>query len=180
MQVRLSLEIIAYLYINAGSIDAACWYSHGAAVSMLTFMGLHAQVGEIPHKPTLCSEHNRRLVAQIFNHDKFGVAFSGRPSLLNRRYCMTPLLLDLRDEDLADEATLQKAVQELDERGWNTRGEIYPATLIRARRIMASILEEVMELALGCTVCTTLDELRYAMERSFGFNRMSRLADSIA
>ncbi|KAH8122599.1 hypothetical protein LI328DRAFT_136204 [Trichoderma asperelloides] len=143
-----------------GDAAASCWYSHGAAVSMLTFVGLHAHVGEIPHTPTLCSEHNRRIVAQIFNHDKFSVAFSGRPPLLNRRYCMTPLPLDLRDEDLADEATLQKAVQELDERGWNKSGKMYPFTLIRARRIMASILEEVMELALGCTVCTTLDELR--------------------
>ncbi|KAK1255468.1 hypothetical protein MKX08_009463 [Trichoderma sp. CBMAI-0020] len=143
-----------------GDAAASCWYSHGAAVSMLTFMGLHAQVGEIPHTPTLCSEHNRRIVAQIYNHDKFSVAFSGRPSLLNRKYCMTPLPLDLRDEDLADEATLQKAAQELDERGWNKEGKMYPFTLIRARRMMASILEEVMELALGCTVCTTLDELR--------------------
>lgn len=161
MLVSLYFQIIAYSHINAIPIAASCWYSHGAAVSMLTFMGLHAQVGEIPDTPTLCSEHNRRIVAQIYNHDKFSVAFSGRPSLLNRRYCMTPLPLDLRDEDLADEATLQKAAQKLDERGWNKEGKMYPFTLIRARRMMASILEEVMELALGCTVCTTLDELRY-------------------
>jgi hypothetical protein len=129
---------------------------------MLTFLGLHALQNEIPYIPTLCSENNRRLVAQIFNGDKYSVAFSGRPALLNRRYCSTPLPLDLSDEDLAaDEITLQKAVQELDERGWNKRGELYPVTLIRARRMLATILDEIMEVALGCRVCITLDELRY-------------------
>ncbi|KAL7796084.1 hypothetical protein V8C37DRAFT_373083 [Trichoderma ceciliae] len=144
-----------------GDAAGSCWYSHGAAVSMMTFLGLHALEKEIPYTPTLCSENNRRLVAQIFNGDKFSVAFSGRPPLLNRQYCSTPLPLDLSDEDLiADEATLNKAVQELDERGWNTRGKIYPVTLIRARRMFAAILEEVIEVALGCRVCITLDELR--------------------
>ncbi|KAL5092837.1 hypothetical protein Trisim1_000572 [Trichoderma cf. simile WF8] len=144
-----------------GDAAGSCWYAHGAAVSMLTFMGLHAMEKEVPYTPTLSSEYNRRLVAQIFNNDKFCVAFSGRPPLLSRRYCTTPLPLDLRDEDLvADQATLQKAVQELDDRGWNTKGEIYPVTLIRARRMLAAALEEVMEIALGCQVCVTLDELR--------------------
>jgi hypothetical protein len=64
---------------------------------------------------------------------------------------------------------LQKAASELDERGWNKEGKMYPFTLIRARRMMASILEEVMELALGCTVCTTLDELRCVVEIQFRF-----------
>ncbi|KAL7949350.1 hypothetical protein V8C42DRAFT_310649 [Trichoderma barbatum] len=144
-----------------GDAAGSCWYSHGAAVSMMTFMGLHALEKEIPYTPTLCSENNRRVVAQVFNGDKFCVAFSGRPPLLNRRYCSTPLPLDLRDEDLiADDATLQKAVQDLDDRGWNTKGQIYPVTLIRARRMLAAMLEEVMEVALGCRVCITLDELR--------------------
>lgn len=127
----------------------------------MTFLGLHALEEETLYTPTLCSEMKRRLVAQIFNSDKYCVAFSGRPPLLNRRYCSTPLPLDLRDEDLvADEETLKKAVEELDEYGWNTRGQIYPVTLIRARRMFADILDEVMEVALGCRVCITLDELR--------------------
>lgn len=137
---------------------------------MLTFMGLHALEKEVPYTPTLSSEYNRRLVAQIFNNDKFCVAFSGRPPLLNRRYCTTPLPLDLRDEDLvADDSTLQKAVRELDDRGWNTKGEIYPVTLIRARRMLAAALEEVMEIALGCQVCVTLDQLRYVTARNLFF-----------
>ncbi|KAH6604513.1 hypothetical protein Trco_006220 [Trichoderma cornu-damae] len=149
-----------------GDAASSCWYSHSAAVSMVTFMGLHALEKEIPYTPTLCSENNRRLVAQIFTTDKNCVAFSGRPPLLSRRYCSTPLPLDIGDEDLvADEATLQKAVQELDERGWNTRGAIYPATLIRARRMFAAILEEVMEVASGYRVSLTLDEIRNIQDR---------------
>ncbi|KAL7933181.1 hypothetical protein V8C35DRAFT_305115 [Trichoderma chlorosporum] len=144
-----------------GDAAGSCWYSHGTAVSMVTFLGLHALEKETPYTPTLCSENKRRLIAQIFNGDKYCVAFSGRPPLLNRRYCSTPLPLDLRDEDLiADAATLQRAVKRLDDRGWNTQGRIYPVTLIRARRMLAALLEEVMEIALGCRVCITLDELR--------------------
>ncbi|EHK25749.1 uncharacterized protein TRIVIDRAFT_114907, partial [Trichoderma virens Gv29-8] len=149
-----------------GDAAGSFWYSHGAAVAMMTFMGLHALEKEIPYTPTLCSESNRRLVAQIFNADKFCVAFSGRPPLINRRYCTTPLPLDLSEEDLiADEATLQKAVQGLDARGWNTKGRIYPITLIRARRMLAGLFEEVIEIALGCRVCITLDELRNIQDR---------------
>ena len=137
---------------------------------MMTFMGLHALEKEIPYTPTLCSENSRRVVAQIFNTDKWCVAFSGRPPLIHRRFCTTPLPLDLSDEDLvADEATLRKVVSELDDQGWNTKGHIYPATLIRARRLLAGTLEEVMEIALSCAVCVTLDELRYAF-----FARLSR------
>ncbi|RFU78617.1 hypothetical protein TARUN_3587 [Trichoderma arundinaceum] len=152
------------LSVLDGDASASCWYSHGAAVSMMTFMGLHVLEKEVPYTPTLCSENNRRLAAQIFNSDKFCVAFSGRPPLLNRRYCTTPLPLDLREEDLvADEATLKKAAEDLDERGWNRQGVINPVTLIRARRMLAAILEEVMDVALGCRVCITLDELRFGM-----------------
>jgi hypothetical protein len=129
---------------------------------MMTFMGLHALDTEMPYTPTLCSENSRRVVAQIFNVDKWCVAFSGRPPLIHRRFCTTPLPLDLADEELiADEATLRKAVSELDDRGWNTKGQIHPATLVRARRMLAGNLEEVMEIALSCTVCITLNELRY-------------------
>ncbi|KAL7810266.1 hypothetical protein V8C44DRAFT_332764 [Trichoderma aethiopicum] len=149
-----------------GDAAGSCWYSHGADVAMMTFMGLHALDQETPYTPTLCSEHSRRVVAQIFYTDKWCVAFSGRPPLIHRRFCKTPLPLDLADEDLvADEATLRKAVSELDDRGWNTKGQIYPATLIRARRMLASTLEEVMEIALSCVVCITLDELRNIQTR---------------
>lgn len=152
--------------IMDGDAAGTCWYSHGAGVSMMTFMGLHALDTEMPYTPTLCSENSRRVVAQIFNVDKWCVAFSGRPPLIHRRFCTTPLPLDLADEELiADEATLRKAVSELDDRGWNTKGQIHPATLVRARRMLAGNLEEVMEIALSCTVCITLNELRNLQTR---------------
>lgn len=133
---------------------------------MLTFLGMHVQQAVRPYKPSLCSENKRRLFAQVFNSDKFTVSFTGRPPLITRRYCTTPLPLDIRDEDLtADESTLINAVNSLDERGWNTKGELYPATLVRARYMIAIILDELVEIALDNTMTVTLDQLQYVLHQ---------------
>ncbi|KAF7542399.1 hypothetical protein G7Z17_g11607 [Cylindrodendrum hubeiense] len=122
---------------------------------------VHVQENVSSYKPSLCSENKRRLFAQIFNSDKFTVSFTGRPPLITRRYCSTPLPLDLRDEDLTgDESTLMDAVNVLDERGWNTKGEVYPATLIRARYMITTILDELVEIALDNTTGVTLEHLQ--------------------
>ncbi|RYP10008.1 hypothetical protein DL764_000937 [Monosporascus ibericus] len=91
----------------------------------------------------------RRTVNEsMFTGD--AISFTGRPPLLCRRYTSTPLPLDIRDEDLfSDEATLAKTVDYVDDKGWNTRGEVYPSTFIRARALIASIREEIFEVALG-------------------------------
>lgn len=100
------------------------------------------------------------MFAQIFNSDKLGVAFTGRPPHINRRYCSTPLPLDIRDTDLAaDEATLLKAFNSLDENGWNTDGGMYSSTLIRARCMIAYIRDELFEIALSKGVPVKVDDL---------------------
>ena len=127
---------------------------------MLTFLGLHAERPPTHYKPTLCSENKRRLFAYCFNIDKVIVAFTGRPPLLSGRYCSTPLPLDLSDEDLlGDEESLAKAVEELDENGWNTRGKVYPSTLLRARVISSFIQDEILEIALNPRSKPSLDDL---------------------
>ncbi|KAH7140937.1 hypothetical protein EDB81DRAFT_692488 [Dactylonectria macrodidyma] len=165
--------------IIIGDASLQCWNSHGISSSMMTFLGLHVQQAVKPYKPSLCSENKRRIFAEIFNGDKFGVSFTGRPPLVNRRYCSTPLPLDLRDEDLiADEPTLMAAVNALDGRGWNTKGELYPTTLVRGRYLIATILDELIDVALDTTTIVTLDQLQNIKARHL--KTMSEFPASLA
>lgn len=128
---------------------------------MLTYLGLHDLNNDTSYQPSLCSENKRRLVAQLLTSTGLRTAFTGRPPFITRRYCSTPLPLDLRDEDLvSDPATLLRAAESLDERGWNTDGRLYSTTLIRARCLISSIREEIFEVALSKTVFATLDQLK--------------------
>lgn len=130
-------------------LGISSWSAHGAAVTMLTYLGLHVLENEPSYTPSLCSENKRRLVAQIFASDTLGSAFTGRPPLLSRRYFSTPLPLDIRDEDFIDNDTLMNAVRALDDRGWNTDGGMYPTTVIRARCMTAFVRDELFEIALS-------------------------------
>lgn len=133
---------------------------HGVSIAMLTFLGLHALENGPSYKPSLCSEYKRRLCAMIFFGDKLGVAFTGRPPMISRRYCSSPLPLDIRDEDLAaDEATLMKSFHSLDNHGWNTEGKLYPSTLIRARSMISLVRDELIEIALEKGAFVTVEQL---------------------
>lgn len=143
---------------------------------MMTYLGGHAQKDGPNYKPSLCSEYKRHLFAQVFSVDRHGVAFTGRPPLLHRKYCTTPLPLDLSEEELvADEATFTNAVAALDANGWNTHGGIYVSTFCRARVMIIYLLDEIMELALSPGANPSLESLRYAMYSS---NRGIQAPDS--
>ncbi|RTE83237.1 hypothetical protein BHE90_002248 [Fusarium euwallaceae] len=132
-----------------GDARISSYVSHSLAVTMLTYLGLHALENCLSYRPTLCSEYRRRLVTQIFTTDKFGVSFAGRPPLLTGNFYSTPMPLDISDEDLcSDHATLMRAFNSLDHHGWNTAGEIYPTTIIRVRHMIAIIRDELIHVAL--------------------------------
>lgn len=117
---------------------------------MLTYLGIHAIDQTPDYKPTLCSEYKRRIFAQMYNSDKLGTAFFGRPPLIHRQYCSAPLPLDLPDDALiSDENTLAEMVAALDDRGWNKDGKIHPVTVVRARCMLAYIYDSLFEIALA-------------------------------
>ncbi|KAH6897073.1 hypothetical protein B0T10DRAFT_526316 [Thelonectria olida] len=152
--------------IIRGDASLECWRCHGETVSMMTFLGLHAQRDSPTYRPTLISENRRRIFAQVFNIDKVMVSFTGRPPLISRRYASTPLPLDLRDDDLiAGGDTLARAIDMLDEHGWNTDGRLHSSTLLRARGMIAYIREQLLEIALGTRYNNTLDQLLAIKER---------------
>lgn len=138
-----------------------CWSSFADAVSVMTYLGVHAEKLTGPYKPSLSLEHKRRLFGRVYNLDKAIVAFTGRPPLLNPRFCSTPPPLDLSDEDLlAGGTVLEKAVSELDSRGWNLRGVVYPSSICRAGYLVAMILNEIIDISLGFGSNATVEIIR--------------------
>lgn len=61
-----------------------------------------------------------------------------------------PMPLDLSDDILlAPREEIERAISELDPNGWNTKGELYTATNLRANMVHALISSEILEIALG-------------------------------
>ncbi|KAK7980303.1 hypothetical protein PG989_012760 [Apiospora arundinis] len=157
--------ILIYLYhrratlesLTSGDASLPTWQYHSAHMSLLTFHGFHDEPNTNSYRynpsyqPSLAIECRRRIVATSFCSDNVMVTFTGRPPLLGTSYVSTPLPLDISDEVLfSDEQTLLKVASEtLDDQGWNTLGHFYPATMIRARVILAHIRADIIELALG-------------------------------
>ncbi|KAK6716493.1 hypothetical protein SNK04_007440 [Fusarium graminearum] len=149
-----------------GDASLAVWNSHGEAVAMMTYLGVHAQRSITPYTPSLSSEHKRRLFGRIYNLDKAIVAFTGRPPLLDPRYCTTQMPLDLSDEDLlAGGAALERAAAELNPGGWNTHGGVYPSGFCRAAYQISVILSEILGIALAPDPNTTLEILSNIKQR---------------
>ena len=120
---------------------------------MTTALGMHRDADQNPRKITISSEMRRRTYAAVFNIDKVIATFTGRPPMLNHRYSSTPLPLDLSDEQLlSDRSTLSSHLERLDANGWNTDGQIYSTTILRARTSFSIIRGEVLDIALGLMV----------------------------
>ncbi|CAM1510645.1 Fc.00g009800.m01.CDS01 [Cosmosporella sp. VM-42] len=144
----------------SGDASLACSSFHAQDISLMTFLGLHAETETTSYIPSLCSENKRRMFAYIFNIDKVMVSFTGRPPLISRRYVSTPLPLDLQDKDLlGGDTAIQRAVEALDEQGWDVGGPVCRATLLRARAMIGFTRDEALEIALGPTVNATVDSL---------------------
>lgn len=126
-----------------------------------TALGLHRQVDN--GKPvTFMSESKKRLFTIVFSFDKGSALLTGRPPALSSRYCRLKLPLDLSEEVLVRGGEhIQRALEQLDENGWNTEGAIHAATHARANGQLSLILNEVLELSLGDPEQCTGDQIKY-------------------
>jgi len=90
--------------------------------------------------------------------------FTGRPPAWSHRYQSCPLPMDLSDEVLIEGGDrLQYEISQLDENGWNTKGEIYDSTVCRTMVITATFLDEIMELFIGNPSQWSMDRVRYEL-----------------
>jgi hypothetical protein len=125
------------------------WRQLGDLVSASTALGLHREV-DTDEKTSFGTELRKRVFAIVFNIDKGSSLLTGRPPALSYRYCRFTLPLDISEEIMMESGErFRRAVENLDEEGWNTEGEIYPNTLTRAHAKLSIILNEILELSLG-------------------------------
>lgn len=76
--------------------------------------------------------------------------FVGRPPLMNYRYCSLVPPLDLSDDVLvAGGDSLNKAISELDENGWETQNMKHRISSSRLRFFLAVAREKTLDIALG-------------------------------
>ncbi|ESU16366.1 hypothetical protein SNK03_009591 [Fusarium graminearum] len=143
-----------------GDASPVYWNAHSLCVSMLLFLGRHAPEASKsqgkPEKISFCVENRRFLYCYIFANDKSMVSFTGRPPLLSRRYCSSQAPLDFSDSCMISKESMTEEFKGLDERGWNTKGEIHANGYIRARFLKSYLMDEVIEIALGNDVHVTL------------------------
>ena len=136
------------------------WRELGDLVSASTALGLHRQVDD-GQRVTFISQAKKRLFTVIFNIDKGSSLLCGRPPALSYRYTKFKLPLDISEEAvMRGGAELQRAIQALDADGWNTEGQLYPATTTRAHGLLSIVLNEVLELSLGDAMDGTSDRTR--------------------
>ncbi|OQE27975.1 hypothetical protein PENFLA_c005G04232 [Penicillium flavigenum] len=95
-------------------------------------------------------QHRASLASSMYYHDKCHSLFNARPPMLSNRYCQCPLPLDLCEEDVyGGRERLAVAIAKLDSNGWNTNGQIFTTTWLRALAMLSPIREGILELTLS-------------------------------
>ncbi|KAI0179811.1 hypothetical protein GGR52DRAFT_214280 [Hypoxylon sp. FL1284] len=146
--------------MTVGDAHMIVWRSHAEVISLTTFLGFHVVEETDRRETTLTQEIKKRMYHHVYTMSMVITPFTGRPPLLSKKFARTPLPLDVKADVLfSDRDTLRKAVERLDERGWNLDGEIYASTRIRARAILAVIREEILEIALSNRPVATVETL---------------------
>lgn len=96
----------------------------------------------------LC-EIRRRLFAGLYHNDKNIATFLGRPPHISWRYsdCKPPSDID-EDALMGDEQDLERAMEGLDDEGWNVSTTFRRASWHRFRYLLTIYREEILELSL--------------------------------
>ncbi|PQE31313.1 fungal specific transcription factor protein [Rutstroemia sp. NJR-2017a WRK4] len=149
LMVTLLLENLILTTILSGDASVLVWRQLGDLVSMSTALGLHRLSDDDGHV-TFLSQIKKRLFVLVFHMDKGASHLTGRPPALSYRYTRFRVPLDIDDMVLIQgKEAIEKAVQNLDSRGWNQEGRITSSTIPRARAMLCIISDEVLEISLG-------------------------------
>ncbi|KAE9370015.1 hypothetical protein N431DRAFT_344468 [Stipitochalara longipes BDJ] len=165
------------------------WRLHHDLVAIASAIGLHCYNPSNPQKEpgaltetwhlikpkdpgslgvTLRTEIRKRLSASCFWSDKELAMFTGRPPAWSHRYHSCPLPYDVSDEALIEGGErLEKELSELDENGWNTKGEVYDSTSSRTMVLTAMLLDEIMEIFVGNSCQWSMERVRGLKIKAF-------------
>ena len=124
------------------------WGRTGAA---FVAAGLHRLPAS--QKVTPLTQYRSLISSSFFCLDKGASLFSGRPPILDKRWCYIPPPLDLCEDDVYNgQERLDAAVKRLDSNGWNVDHQVYTATWLRATSLLAPIREEILGMSLDAHV----------------------------
>ncbi|GKZ27568.1 hypothetical protein AbraIFM66951_005443 [Aspergillus brasiliensis] len=149
-----------------GDSSSATWHRLGDLSTSIFELGLHrSATGDLP----LCvKETRRRVFAAAYQLDKSIATFLGRPPRISWRHSDCNLPLDLSDDILtAGTGDLQRAISDLDDKGWDTRPQkrYQRSSWIRLRFLISTFREEILELALQEVTPETAEQLRDISDR---------------
>jgi hypothetical protein len=111
--------------------------------------GLHELDVDNERDPAFLTQWKLGCFATAFYADKCLATFSGRPPLLQHRYCTSALPLDLSDEILGPDGPSsfsREVMGLLSPEGWNGEGRIYRSSCMRLRLLLAMFRDKVLEL----------------------------------
>lgn len=139
-----------------GDADYHCWRKSGDLATALFALGFHQEPK--PELPFFLAELHRRIFWLAYMSDKDFATFFGRPPMINGKFCLCRMPLDLEDSQLAlDGEPLAYALNDLDHEGWNQNSVVGRASWLRVSVINAKFREEILELSLGAST-DNLDE----------------------
>ncbi|KAF5015070.1 hypothetical protein F66182_13725 [Fusarium sp. NRRL 66182] len=120
---------------------------YGTVRSAFITAGLH----RLPQlrKVTPYSQYRACIASSMYYLDKCESLFNAQPPMLSRHFCQYSLPLDLCEEDVyRGRERLDAALARLDSNGWNTDGQIFTTTWLRALVMLSPIREGILELSL--------------------------------
>ena len=114
-------------------------------------LGLHQEPkSDIPF---FRAELHRKIFWFAYMTDKHFATFFGRPPMINGKFCVCKMPLELEDSQLALEGeALARTLNDLDHEGWNPNQIVGRATWLRVSGISTKFREEILELSLGADI----------------------------
>lgn len=123
-------------------------------------LGLHQEPKS--DLPFFLAEFHRKTFWFAYMSDKNFATFFGRPPMINGKFCSCNMPLDLDDSQLAMEGeALSRALNELDDKGWNLHSVVGRASWLRVSVISTKLREEILELSLGANTDGLDERARY-------------------
>ncbi|KGO43780.1 Transcription factor, fungi [Penicillium expansum] len=149
----LIIQQLVLLNSTFGDSDYRVWQKLGDLSTIIYEFGLHQSGEDIEENfPFFLVEIRKRTMVCAYAIDKQLATSLGRPPRICSRYCTIPLPLDISCEKLVlTRSEREKAMQNLDENGWNTEGYLTIGVKLRVVLLVSLMRESILELSLSPT-----------------------------
>ncbi|KAJ5767053.1 uncharacterized protein N7511_004669 [Penicillium nucicola] len=147
----LITQQIVLLTMMCNYNDYRVWQKLGDLSTTVYALCLHQSGGYLEERfPFFLVEIRKRVMVCAYAIDKELATSLGRPPRICSRYCAIPLPLDISYETMVlPRCEAKKALQNLNENGWNTEGKLTVGVRLRVIKLISLLRESILELSLG-------------------------------